>query len=318
MFMLGKIAKDTLNEYKDKVLERLLKRIQNTDKLTHSAKSKLVPKWESKNPDTSKIEELLLSEPKELLDYNSKLMADLNRLRKKNRPSNKELLEVFDYDGVFNNTSKSIAFWLSKKIGKNTCTYCNRQYIFTIVRNGGRNKNDRIARPCFDHYFPKSKYPLLSLSIYNLIPSCSLCNSSLKGGVEMNLNEYIHPYVPEPSGINFSFKLDYTYKPHSKWELRLDREDGSKEDNTIKAFALDEIYSMHNDLEVNDIIHFLMAYPEGYISLLMDKLIGDSTKLSRLDVYRMLFGTELETDKFLDRPLSKMKYDILKSFGVIK
>ena len=36
------------------------------------------------------------------------------------------------------------------------------------------------------------------------------------------------------------------------------------------------------------------------------------------DVYRMLFGAEIDETRFLDRPLSKMKSDLLKDMGVVK
>lgn len=38
---------------------------------------------------------------------------------------------------------------------------------------------------------------------------------------------------------------------------------------------------------------------------------------SQEDVYRILFGTESVPAKFLDRPLSKMKHDILEYLGII-
>lgn len=56
----------------------------------------------------------------------------------------------------------------AQRIGVTTCPYCNRSYIFTSSKSG--------TRPQYDHYFPKSKYPYLALSMYNLIPCCSICN----------------------------------------------------------------------------------------------------------------------------------------------
>ena len=54
---------------------------------------------------------------------------------------------------------------------------------------------------------------------------------------------------------------------------------------------------------------------------LMTDVLKDAAKnehsLTIEEVYRMLFGTELNQDKFLDRPLSKMKHDILHDMGVI-
>lgn len=53
--------------------------------------------------------------------------------------------------------------------------------------------------------------------------------------------------------------------------------------------------------------------------ILLNKLLKDSNGVLSLgDVYRMLFGTEIDEDKHLDRPLSKMKHDLLIEMGVIK
>lgn len=35
-------------------------------------------------------------------------------------------------------------------------------------------------------------------------------------------------------------------------------------------------------------------------------------------MYKMLFGTESIPSKFLDRPLSKMKHDIMEYLGIIE
>ncbi len=86
----------------------------------------------------------------------------------------------------------------------------------------------------------------------------------------------------------------------------------------MKAFGLNEIYGNHGSLEVKDIMKFIDAYPPNYINTLFGIILRDSNnKLSRADVYRFFFGTEMDSDKFLDRPLSKMKYDILKELGII-
>lgn len=319
MFRLDKLPQTVLDEYKDKILDGLVGRINASKSLSISAKKVLLPICKKTRVDTRRLEALLISEPQQLVSLNQELETQLRTLNKNKRPSNAEILEIFNYDGLFNNGSKRLAFWLAKKIGRNTCTYCNRNYIFTVERNGGRNKHDRITRPFFDHYFPKSKYPLLSLSIYNLIPACNLCNSALKGSLDMDLQNYLHPYVHNPLEIDFSFKVDISEGQNEvEWKVKIDRKVGSKEDNTIKAFALDELYAMHNELEIKDLVHFFTAYPKGYISTLQEHLMGEALRpLTQMDVYRMLFGAELERDKLLDRPLSKMKYDILKDNDVI-
>lgn len=61
------------------------------------------------------------------------------------------------------------AYWLQRQLGVRVCPYCNRMYTTTLF---GEDK----IRPDFDHFYPKSKYPYLAVSLFNLIPSCSMCN----------------------------------------------------------------------------------------------------------------------------------------------
>ena len=42
------------------------------------------------------------------------------------------------------------------------------------------------------------------------------------------------------------------------------------------------------------------------------------TKLTKAEVYRMLFGTELEPEKFGERPMSKLKRDLLEYLHIIE
>lgn len=64
---------------------------------------------------------------------------------------------------------ESTAYWLQRQLGVKVCPYCNRMYTTTLF---GEEK----IRPDFDHFYPKSKYPYLAVSLFNLIPSCSMCN----------------------------------------------------------------------------------------------------------------------------------------------
>ena len=40
-------------------------------------------------------------------------------------------------------------------------------------------------------------------------------------------------------------------------------------------------------------------------------------KYSREDVFRMMFGVEADIEKTLDRPLSKLKRDVLEWLGIV-
>lgn len=197
--------------------------------------------------------------------------------------------------------------------------YCNRQYAFTIEKGTGRNKDERLARPAFDHWFDKGSNPLMSLSLCNLIPSCTICNSSVKGSSKFDLSTHTHPYVHETGHPDITFRATLTTGTPPEWTVAIDTPPGSKEERTVKDMNLQEIYAMHGELEVRDLMNFKDAYPAGYLKQLFDDVLKASKrKLSRSDVYRMLFGVEMENSHFLDRPLSKLKHDILVKIGVLK
>ena len=115
------------------------------------------------NLEEKEVEKLLLADQKELKNYISKFGSYAGSIKK----SDYLLNSVFKYKNFAN---RKIAYHISIKRNVTVCPYCNRQYVFTVIPSKGR------VRPQFDHYFPKKDYPYLALSLYNLIPSCSICN----------------------------------------------------------------------------------------------------------------------------------------------
>lgn len=329
MLKLEKPSQTVRDEYFRKLKTTLIKRIKLgvlqdgiRTVLADSAKAVLLPDWHLDNPQqTDRLNKLLTSEPADLVNLEQTIKDEFARLPKAERPSDVVLGMIMGYTAVFNSTSKSKAFWLSKAVGKNTCVYCNRQYVFTVEKGDGMVKEDRIARPVFDHWFAKSKHPLLSLSLFNLIPSCSVCNSSVKLNDDYTLATHIHPYVHEVGHPDFTFRVSPAAKNEVVWEVKLDAALGSKEERTINDLCLNEQYTMHGRTEVNDLMEFRQKYPTGYLKQLMQDVLKDAAKNGHMltieEVYRMLFGTEVKEDKYLDRPLSKMKYDILHDMGVV-
>ncbi|GIM50627.1 hypothetical protein [Capnocytophaga stomatis] len=175
----------------------------------------------------------------------------------------------------------------------------------------GRKDKKRVTRPTFDHWFPRSKYPLLALSFYNLIPSCNVCNSSVKGDKDFSLKTHFHPYHKvDDLKFTFSYDLDAYQKPR----VKILAEKGISK-NSVEDFELEEIYKTHQD-EVEDLLKIRQAYSENYIEILNKTLEG--ANLTREEVYRLAFGAHLAEDKFDRRPLSKIKKDILTELGIVK
>lgn len=317
------------DEYVRRYLDKLVNRVKdgvvekkdgknNVYQLSDEAKDILLPQWNTAKPNTSILRRLLISEPHALKKLNDALTSQLNGIpNPSNQPSTQELLKVFGYEKTFNR-SKSEAYWLSKQIDSNTCVYCNRQYAITIEEGDGLNDAQRLARPAFDHWFSKSDYPLMSLSLCNLIPSCTICNSSVKGATKFDLATHTHPYVHEPDHPDITFRASLTTNTPPQWTVVIDTPTGSKEERTVKDMRLQEIYAIHGELEVRDLMNFSRSYPSGYLKQLFEDVLKSSKrKLNRSEVYRMLFGAEMNSVHFLDRPLSKLKHDILVEIGVL-
>lgn len=202
------------------------------------------------------------------------------------------------------------AYHLAENIPINTCVYCNRLYTHTIVTD----KRGFIARPTFDHWFPRSIFPLLSLSFYNLIPSCNVCNSSLKGTKTMALENIFHPYLKYTENsrrINFNFS--YTLEDHLSAESKVVTHNKFSEDS-ITVMKIREIYNVHHE-EIRELIYLKRVYSDSYLSSLRSIL---KVPLSTEEIYRLAFGVFLEDDQLIRRPLSKLRKDILGELGLLK
>jgi len=205
-------------------------------------------------------------------------------------------------------------YHLANNLNRNTCTYCNRIYTNTMVAKD----NKKVMRPQFDHWFPQSKYPLLALSFYNLIPSCSICNSTVKNDTDFNLKDNIHPYI---NNIINDFNFDYEYKYvlnsyDTKVDLNISDTDpnAKKIINTLDAMHITDMYDAHQS-ELKDLILTKKAYSKEYLKSI--KSLFSSINLTDDEIYRLIFGVEYDDKNFHKRPFSKFKSDILKKLEII-
>ena len=218
-----------------------------------------------------------------------------------------ELKPIFKYTGDFaKKTTPYSTYDLAEKLNIHTCVYCNRIYTKTVINPY------KITRPEFDHWFPKSIYPLLALSFYNLIPSCHICNSSVKSTTLMNTTDFLHPYIPQEIDLKFSYWIESV----NKYIFHIKRPSPSKEHNTIKAFKIEEIYETHRD-EINDLVRLRKLYSIDYLLKLKGLLQSVDSNVSMEEIYRLAFGAHYNKENFSKRPLSKMKRDILEELGMI-
>jgi len=166
------------------------------------------------------IDNILIGDPKTLVKINNQINPFINF-----SPDLRKGVEyVFNYELFIKKAKRRYdAYNLAESLDINTCPYCNRNYTNTVIRSNGA----KLTRPQFDHYLDKATNPLLAVSFYNLIPSCSICNSSIKGTAKFNLNDYLHPYID--NNVN-DIRFTYKYSNQTKTGLKVNGLIGLKVD----------------------------------------------------------------------------------------
>ena len=332
MWHLEKPDQKTLDDYAKMLLPALKQRIEVSE-LEDRIKGILLSNQDGRTRDETRLKDLLTSEPQSLFDLSEQLMAQIifgynideleeakiamnvstpsaAQIDLKNKYSVLKLLEnTFGFNAALS-SSKSRSYALTAAGKHNTCVYCNRQYAFNIVRDGGKNDKDRIARPALDHWFPKSLFPLMSLSYYNLIPSCTVCNSSAKLDRLWKLSTHIHPYTTASDEPAFKFR--YKAGINATWEIDFDNLNDI-EKKTIEDLCLKEAYQSHSGLEVSDLIELASKNNGTYLKQVYVQILhlyADGT--DKMKAYRLLFGAELMPRDYKNRPMSKLKRDIIE------
>jgi len=235
------------------------------------------------------------------------------------------LKKIFDYENWFLNLDPN-GVWgpyqLTESLGMKVCTYCNRQYTFSLSK--GRNK---ITRPELDHFLPKSGNPLLALSFFNLIPSCTICNRDCKGKINFGYQTHFSPY--EQNLKHELIKYDYYPKTYlgsigETEEFRIFvKNDGAKLDPVLrtkidgntKVFELNKIINEHKDI-VKEIIKKRYISNDNYIETLQKTF--PEAKLTLEEAYRLAYGNFYGEKDFNKRPLAKLTKDIAVSIGSLK
>lgn len=219
----------------------------------------------------------------------------------------KEILKAMQYDFFRKNNYPS--FFQSLKI--RACVYCNSQFTLVI--------DSRTKKGLFelDHHFPKSKYPFLSTSIFNLYPVCSNCNKS-KGNRKalfelFTLNDELNPFIFQLSEISIlefllkkkttTFHVDFV-STQENLNLAMEHD---------RMFKISNIYTVQEDL-INELLIKSKIYSNNYKTELSENyrdLLGDISMINRI-----LYSDSLNANDIHKRPLSKFTQDIINQLNV--
>lgn len=247
-------------------------------------------------------------------NYYQNLLFHPNKIRL--NYAGQKILEAFSYERLRENRIVKLGSYLNIK----SCLYCNSQYTLVINR-----KNKPLAKFQFDHFFPKNKYPYLSISLYNLIPSCASCNQS-KSKTVFALNELVHPFH-EDFHVLTQFEINDTAHikllqgqlvPENEIEVKLSNRNVLQVRNQNSFTAIESIYKRHTDI-VKEIYQKAYAYRNGGKEALMHlEHNGQQLFANENEIEWMLLANYKQASDINKRPLSKFMQDIAKQAGLIK
>lgn len=195
-------------------------------------------------------------------------------------------------------------------LGVKVCPYCNVNYVSPIYGMNGK------ARADLDHFYAKHIYPYLSISIYNLVPACKVCNSSLKKGKEFDASNisvyetgleelYRFTYYP----IDFD---SFTGNGDIDIEIKYRKSERARKImHNQQALSIRDIYQYHTNV-AKDYIKKSQIYDEAYIEDIYTRY--SNLFSSKQEVKECLF--EIGTD-VKNQSLGKFKTDIAKELGLI-
>lgn len=223
---------------------------------------------------------------------------------------------------------------LLNHLGIKTCPYCNRQYITSWP-----SPSKRRTTADLDHYYPKSLFPLFSLSSFNFIPSCHVCNSLIKGD---RFFETLYPYEESAEeSVRFDIGIKKGKEPKDIVDIWLGKgRDSLPEiqniseliienictdefrkkliDNELELFRLKTLYKNHLDEAIN-VFLILRIYLEkdfykNNINNICDRIGikgGDKdSMITKEELKGFLLGMVSDGQGLADKPLSKMISDI--------
>ncbi len=227
--------------------------------------------------------------------------------------------KIFDWNDFRKNKLETL-FLIFYKIGIEVCPYCNRNFVSVFKTN--KLKTIDYAIPDIDHYYSQVLYPYLALSLYNLIPSCNLCNSKFKHDLDTLNNEILNPYINGfedkaffkiilPNNDNI-LNLRMLNNQEVKDSCSLVIEEKSytipQIRKSIDIFDLENIYNeVHRNKAIYEILRMIRLYDANYINSVFEDYNKDNFLEKDLELQKYLLD---EVDDFLQEPLAKLKHDM--------
>ena len=272
------------------------------------------------------------------LDYENKEIDKIIKIMKKKNKKSKSILEIrfeklniseeylpnqlFCYKKLQTGNKDWNRHKLLPLIGIEICPYCQRNYISSYEEN-----NSKKTTADLDHFYPKSLYPFLALSLYNFIPSCQICNSRFKGNKDVC--DSIYPYEEGFDELGVKFRTskevisEILGERYSDFYVKIDyenlknKEDGEKVKNSIENLGLDRVYKKSHNQYIQNLLYNIEKYPENYLENCVEMFESNVDKKKQLeeyfkDIVKEPYRKRIENGE----PLAKLTKDILEEFNI--
>lgn len=237
---------------------------------------------------------------------------------------NAKLEKIFNYDGFakrHGTSSRGGGIPLMKEILKHVkyCPYCNADMVYTIQLD----KNASPYKSAFDHFFPRSRYPFLALSLYNLLPSCERCNSKFKRDNYTETLATFHPYLHDVDDSTRFVLLGITEEiwnrnlannplsAHLRTTSFAQGEVQELLDNYQKLFHIDDVYNLLYNDQVLRFLQLGKILNKTYLKK-VEEWVPDTRM--RAETIELLFDTPLRRSEIDRHHLAKLKLDILEQY----
>lgn len=219
----------------------------------------------------------------------------------------------------YKNVRDQIVPLIYRKLELKACVYCNANY--TISDCDGEGYYD------LDHWKPKSYYPFLCISFFNLQPSCPSCNRRKSasdtpffglwddtGSRDLDVLKF---KLDERSLVNY---LVFLEKENLKvGVLAADPWDVAQvaiRDNTDQRLHIEARYAEHNDF-TEEIVWKSKIYNASMIKSLRDSSFSALIP-KQTDLERFILGTYTDPNEIHKRPLTRLAIDLAKQLGLWK
>lgn len=200
--------------------------------------------------------------------------------------------------------NEKVNVYLVRNSNTYTCPYCNRNYI-TV-------RGEDAAGAQLDHFINRKDYPIFALSLYNLVPCCSVCNL-LKSKNSIGMSP-------------FSSALDDSYITFKKTGTLLANDLGVKVEyksdmkQNVDVLRLQDAYDIHKD-DLRELLELQEMYPESQIYEICElinreRVASARPELTEADIRDMVFGKKMSYEEYGRKPLTKFRHDILKAMHI--